>query len=63
MSRRHRLGYIAQLHRDTGASLIAYGHTRAEAQRRLIAALESTQRRVYAAEQAATAITQLSPED
>lgn len=50
--------YIARMARDTGATLIAFGRTRGEARRRLIAALEPEFGRQYARDEAASANTQ-----
>lgn len=49
--------YIARMARDTGATFIAYGRTRAEARRRLIAALEPEFGRQYARDESASAGT------
>lgn len=46
--------YIARMARDTGATLIAFGRTRGEARRRLIAALEPEFGRQYARDEAAS---------
>lgn len=54
--------YIARLANETGATLCAIGRTRAEARRRLIAALESKFAAQYARDQAITATTS-HPED
>lgn len=49
--------YIARMALDLGATLIAYGATRAEARYRLIRALEHEFGRQYARDEAASADT------